>query len=265
MKKYLAVAKITLANLLQYRLEFVIGQLRNVLLFLTLYFLWTEIYAARLTLFNFDQFQIITYIIMAMILRSTVTFSPSVDHIAGELQSWGKFFSYLLKPIGYLRYWFCVDLVYKIVSLLFILLIAFVFIKTFQITFLLPNITNSVFFLIMIFVVTLTYFYIGILISTTGFWTSQVWGLQFLVVLVLEFSAGTFFPIDVLPQTAQSLIRLTPFPYLLYYPISIFLGKVPVSESIRLIMIGLLWLAVIYLVTNFVWKKGLKVYEAWGG
>ena len=265
MKKYLAIAKITFANILQYRWEYLISQSRTVILLITLYFLWTKIFFGRFSLFGFDKQQIITYVFLAAILREFVIVSAT-DQIAGELQSWGKFFSYLLRPIGYLRYWFTVDLVYKLTSLVSITIIVSIILRVSNLNLVTPQEVQTIpIFTIFIILAVLMYFFIGILVSTAGFWTYQVWGLQFLVTLVLEFAAGAFFPIDVLPQTAQSLIRLTPFPYLLYYPISIFLERIPVSESIRLIMIGLLWLAVIYLVTNFVWKKGLKVYEAWGG
>lgn len=265
MNKYLAIARITFANLLQYRWDFLISQSRIILLLITLYFLWTQVFKARATLFNFSQAQIITYVFLASIVRQFVLTSAT-DQIAQELQSWGKFFSYLLRPVGYFRFWFTVDLVYKITSLIFIILITFVMINILNITLTWPTeVFSTLLFLVSIFIASLIYFYIGILVSTTGFWTSQVWGLQFLVVLILEFSAGSYFPIDVLPANLQSIIKLTPFPYLLYYPISIFLGKLSLFESLKVIFIAVTWLAAIFIITKFIWNKGLKVYEAWGG
>ena len=265
MIKYLAIARITFANLLQYRWDFLISQSRIILLLITLYFLWTQVFKAKATLFNFSQAQIITYVFLASIVRQFVLISAT-DQIAQELQSGGKFFSYLLRPVGYFRFWFTVDLVYKITSLIFIILITSVMLNILNITLTWPTeVFSTLLFLVSIFIASLIYFYIGILVSTTGFWTSQVWGLQFLVVLILEFCAGSYFPIDVLPANLQSIIKLTPFPYLLYYPISIFLGELSLVESIKVITIAVLWLAAIFIITKFIWNKGLKVYEAWGG
>ena len=266
MKKYLAVARITFANILQYRWEYLIAQARAILLLVTLYFLWSQVFQTRIHLFNFNREQIITYIFLAIILRQFVLNSAASDQIAGELQSWGKFFSYLLRPIGYFRYWFTVDLVYKFVGLISIALIIFILVNTFNITLIKPaGVVYILLSVISVIVAILIYFYIGILVSTAGFWTSQVWGLQFFVVLILEFSAGAYFPIDVLPSNLQFIVKLTPFPYLLYYPISIVLGKLSYLESIQAILIATLWLFVIFFITKFVWNKGLRVYEAWGG
>jgi len=265
MRKYLAVGRITFANLLQYRWDFIIAQARTILLLLTLYFLWTTVFKSKITFFGFTKDQIVTYIFLAAIIRQFVLTSAT-DQIAGELQSWGKFFSYLLRPIGYFRFWFTVDLVYKVTSLIFIFFITAIMLNILNI-----NLTWStepsrfLLFAVSIFIASLIYFYIGILISTTGFWTSQVWGLQFLVALILEFSAGTFFPIDVLPVKMQEVIKLTPFPYLLYYPISILLEKLSLFESLKVIIIATAWLAAVFIITKFIWRRGLKVYEAWGG
>jgi len=265
MKKYLAVVRITFANVLVYRWEYLIAQFRAILLLITLYFLWTQVFKTRINLFNFDRGQIITYVFLATILRQFVIISAT-DQIAAELQSWGKFFSYLLRPIGYFRYWFTVDLVYKFSSLISISLIIFILTKILNITLIKPSdFLYVLLFVAAILIAILIYFYFNILVSTAGFWTSQVWGLQFLVVLILEFSAGAYFPLNVLPTNLQFFIKLTPFPYLLYYPISIFLGKLSYLESIQAILIAALWLLVIFLLTKFVWGKGLKAYEAWGG
>src|SRR3989339_899055 len=214
MRKYLAVARITFANVLVYRWEYLISQFRAILLLITLYFLWTQVFKTRIILFNFDREQIITYVFLATILRQFVIISAT-DQIAQELQSWGKFFSYLLKPIGYFSYWFTVDLVYKLTSLVSIILIIIIPTIFFQIPFVQP--------------------------------------------------AGILTFLLFLPATIQSVIKLTPFPYLLYYPISIFLGKLSYIESIRVILISTLWLFAVFSVTKFVWNKGLKAYEAWGG
>src|SRR4030042_3715441 len=215
MKKYFAVARITFANVLIYRWEYLIAQLRAVLLLVTLYFLWNGVFQSRFSLFNFNREEIITYVFLATILRQFVIISAT-DQIATELQSWGKFFSYLLKPIGYFRYWFTVDLVYKFAGFIPIILITLIFMRIVNVTFVGPqNVLYLLMFAIAAIVAILIYFYIGILVSTAGFWTSQVWGLQFFIVLILEFSAGAYFPINVLPASLQFFIKLTPFPYLL--------------------------------------------------
>jgi len=265
MRKYIAVFRITAINILRYRWEIIMGQVRTIILLVTLFFLWNKVYEGNQTLFNFTHQEILTYVFLAAITRLIVTVSAT-DQIAGELQSWGKFFSYLLKPIGYFRYWFTVDIVYKIINLFLIVATTAIFLKIANFSLIFPTDPNLILqFLVAVILGSLIYFYIGIIISTTGFWTSHVWGLQFLVVLTMEFSAGAYFPIDVLPQTLQQIIKITPFPYLLYFPVEIYLGKLSAAESFNVIFISTIWLLVTFLVAKFIWKKGLASYEAWGG
>lgn len=264
MKKYLAISKITFANILQYRYQFLVDQFRTAILLATLYFLWIQVFARNQNLFNYNKNEIITYLFLTALLRPLVLTSQA-DSIAGELQSWGKFFSYLIKPVGYFRYWLTVDIVYKVLNLTLTSLIVFAFIKLSSFSFQAPELVNFFLFIVAVLIGVLNYFFFATIISSTGFWTSQVWGLQFLMVLLIEFSSGAFFPIDVLPKVFVAAINLTPFPYLLYYPINIFLGKLTPIESIYVIMISLVWLVVLFSFSHLIFRKGLKVYEAWGG
>lgn len=265
MKKYFAVARITYSNIIQYRWNVIIEQTRTVIVFLTLYYLWNQVFHGRSALFNFSRDQIITYLFLSTVLRQFILISAA-DQIAGELQTWGKFFSYLLKPIGYFRYWFTVDLIYKLFDFASVIVIISIFLRIFKVNLIAPpDFLHLTIFLVAVFIAMLTYFFIATLIATSGFWTSQVWGLQFLVVLFLDFSAGSYFPLDVLPVQFQTVIKLTPFPYLLYFPIKIYLGKISIQESLTALAIASFWLILIFFILKIFWQKGLKVYEAWGG
>lgn len=265
MKKYLAIAGITYSNIIQYRWEILVNQIRTVIVFLSLYYLWTNIFLGKTSLFGFSQREIITYLFLSTVLRQFILFSAA-DQIAGELQSWGKFFSYLLKPVGYFRYWFTVDLVYKIFDFVSVAIIVSIFLVLFKVSLLIPHdYLYIIIFAASVLIAMLIYFFIAVFIATTGFWTNQVWGLQFLTVLLLDFSAGAYFPLDVLPPQFQTIIRFTPFPYLLYFPLKIFLQKVTIQEAITSVLISTIWLFLIFVILQVFWRKGLKVYEAWGG
>lgn len=261
----MAVFKISFANLLQYRWDFILGQIRWLIFLITMFFLWSKLFPEGVELFNFTRNGIISYLFIAAVLRQFVTTSAT-DQIASELQAWGKFFSYLLKPIGYFRYWFSVDLVYKVTNL-FSLLVIVIFLSAILNVELIftKDILYIVLFLLSAATGLLTYFFISILISTTAFWTTQVWGLQFLMVLVIDFASGAFFPINVLPHPVQTILNLTPFPYLLYWPTLILLGKLTPEKIVFIIFVSATWMIASFLATTLIWRKGLKTYEAWGG
>ncbi len=90
-------------------------------------------------------------------------------------------------------------------------------------------------------------------------------GVQFLVISIfVEFLSGAFFPLDVFPKPIYEFLKLTPFPYLVFIPIKTYLGNMSTFETTKNLLLGGLWTIILWLLMNKVWKKGLKVYEAFG-
>src|SRR3989344_6003623 len=113
MRKYLAIGRITFSNVLRYRFEFFTIQLRALITLITLYFLWTSAFASQDMLFGYTKEELISYVFMAAIVRSFVLVT-STPEMGNEISGNSKFFSYLLKPVGYLSYWLTLDMVGKI-------------------------------------------------------------------------------------------------------------------------------------------------------
>lgn len=265
MKKLLAVLKISFKNIFEYRLNFLLGQLRQIILLLTLYYLWKNVFSQGSSLFGFNFAEIITYVYIVQILRS-IALDTRTEGISDEIAGNGKFFSYLLRPIGYLKYWLTVDLAYKIINIFFSFLWLFLITKLLNINlFLQTNYLNLMFFVISTILSTLMYFFIMSSVSLWAFWTPQVWGAKFALGLLLEFTSGAFFPLNILPLAFQNLLNLTPFPYLVYFPALTYLGRLPTFQIILGITIQLAWVLIFYFLNRFVWQRGLRIYLASGG
>jgi len=82
--------------------------------------------------------------------------------------------------------------------------------------------------------------------------------------MVLQLTAGSFFPLDVFPQQIVSLLSFTPLPYLMYFPAKIWLQQLRVENLYQGLIILSIWIALFYLLANFLWKRGLKQYGAEG-
>lgn len=263
-KKYLAVFRISLVNVLEYRTNFLVGRIRSLIVLLTLYFLWRAVFPLEGRLFGYDQAQIFTYVFSIHLLRSLVLMT-NTGNIAWEIHSGGKFFSYLLKPLSYAKYWFSSDLAYKLVDFSFALLEAVVVILIFKIPIYLPP--NPLFWILTVFAVFLALllnFYLGYFVALIAFWTPQAWGPRFLFDLLLSFSAGAFFPLDVFPKVAQIVFNSLPFPYLLFFPVSVFLGRVSPIGIITGFLVSCGWILISYLAIRYLWQRGLAVYEGGG-
>ena len=104
------------------------------------------------------------------------------------------------------------------------------------------------------------------IVNLVPFWIPEMaWGLHFLFIAIfVEFFSGSLFPLDILPTYIQNILNLTPFPYLIFFPIQIYLGKVGPWLILKGIVISLVWVFILQGILNYVWKKGLTIYQAEG-
>ncbi|KKT33571.1 hypothetical protein A2394_01660 [Candidatus Woesebacteria bacterium RIFOXYB1_FULL_42_36] len=266
MKKYWGIFRISFQQEFAYRLNFVLWRVRNVFQILLTYFLWSTVFAGPGTqIFGYDRAKILTYVFAIMIVRALV-FSARAMDVSRDIAQ-GDLSNYLLKPLSYLKYWFTRDVSSKVLNLIFAgaeFIILFLILRPpffFQgDTVALLAFTASIILAIMI------YFFILFLISSIPFWAPEIgWGSHFLVtVVIIEAFSGALFPINILPQGLQSFIMATPFPYLIYFPVQVYLGNIQGSALMGGLMVALAWTGVLWFSLKFIWQKGLKVYQAIG-
>lgn len=264
MKKYWSVLKITFQEYFVYRLNFILWRFRSFVQLLVLYFLWSAVIPQGAEIFGYDQARILTYILGTSIIRSFILASRSVD-AAGDIGS-GDLSNFLLRPISYLKYWFVKDIADKVlnlifstieVSLIFILLRPPIIVQT--------NPAILFYTLIAIILGIVLYFYLSFLLSLIAFWTPEnVWPPRFLAMVIIEFFAGSLFPLDILPAGIFNALRLLPFTYLLFFPLNIYLGKLTGGEIFSGLLISLFWIIVFYQLAKTLFKLGLRNYAAWG-
>lgn len=261
--KYAIVIHASWQEHLVYRVNFLLWRFRAMLYLLVLYFLWSSVFKDQDRLFGYTASTILTYILGTSIIRSFVLSSQSAS-VAGEILE-GKLSNLLLRPFSYMGYWFAKDVADKFLNIIF------VFLEISVLLFLLkPPIfiqLNPVILLLTLLTVILAlvlYFYLSFLISLMAFWVREVWAPRFLIMILLEFLSGVVFPLDILPVKLFAFLQFLPFTYLVFFPLKIYLGQLPVAEIWQGTAILSLWLVIIYFAAKFVWHRGLRVYAAEG-
>jgi ABC-2 type transport system permease protein len=78
-------------------------------------------------------------------------------------------------------------------------------------------------------------------------------------------ASGHLFPLDIAPAPLGQVLSFTPFPYQLYFPISIYMGKVTGADLLQGLMIQAAWVVAAYALARFAWSRGIKKYSAVGG
>lgn len=266
MKKFLSIFKISFQQEFAYKLNFIMWRIRNVMQILVFFFLWNAVFEKRTgDLLGYNQEKILTYALMLLVIRAITLSSRSAD-VSSQI-SRGEISNFLVKPVNFFKYWITRDLSSKFLNIIFSVLEI-----TLLLIFLKPNLffqTNPLyilFFILSILIAILLFFAISMIISFIPFWFPELaWGSQFLfIVVITEFLSGSFFPLDVLPKAVYEVLKFTPFPYLVFIPIKIYLGNFNYQEIFTSLTIGSLWVIILFIFMKKVWTKGLKVYEAVG-
>ncbi|MEJ2348027.1 MAG: ABC-2 family transporter protein [Patescibacteria group bacterium] len=266
MKKYLSVFKISFAQEFAYRASFIMWRVRNVLQIFLVFFLWTTVFSnPRTELFGYNRDKIITYIFGIFILRALVMSARTVD-ISGEISN-GDLTNYLLKPLDYFKYWFTRDISSKALNLCFVVVEVFLLSLFLKPSFFLQtDPVKIILFLVSIAFAVVMFFGLLVLANLITFWLPESgWGAQFLfIVIFAEYLSGAVFPLDILPTVIQNILYKLPFPYLLFFPLQVYLGKLSTAMILKGLLFSGLWMTILIFFMNYVWHKGLKRYTAVG-
>lgn len=266
MQKYIQIFKISFEEEFVYRLNFILWRIRNVFQILLTYFLWSTVFSNPQTvIFGYDRSRILTYVFGIMIVRAFVLSARAMD-VSGDVSD-GNLSNYLLKPVSYFKYWFTRDLSSKTLNLIFAAIeftALFIILKPpfyFQ-----TDIYTFLTFIISIAIAIFLYFTLLFLVSAVPFWAPELgWGSHFVVtVVIIEALSGSLFPINILPANLQGIVMSLPFPYLIYFPIQVYLGNISGIDLVRGLGISVLWAVFLWFAMNYVWQKGMKAYQAIG-
>ncbi len=263
MSKYAKLIQTTWQQYFVYRVNFLAWRVRNIVYLLSFYFLWMAAFQNKTELFGYNLPKILGYIFAAQILRSIVLGSRTAD-LAGEINS-GRLSICLVRPISVLKYWFSQDIADKILNLLCLIIeLSLVFFLLKPPFFFQTNLPILILFCLSVFLGIILYFYIDFLLGLIGFWSPETWAPRFLFIWIIQLISGSIFPLDILPKKILSLTNLSPFTYLIFFPIKVYLGEISNLKILSGILICSFWIIFFYVFLKFVWQKGLKNYSSEG-
>lgn len=259
MRIYLVILETTFKEYFVYRLNFVLWRLRAFISTLVTFFLWAAVFDRHTTFYTYEKSSFLSYILYANLIV-TFVFGTRTADIAAEISD-GSIMNRLLKPIHFFLFFFTRDVADKLLNLLFGIGEMLVIALLFGVALIPPH--NIGLFLVFLLNGVLISFFINIMLSSIGFWSSDTWGPRFLFFIVIFFLSGSYFPLDILPKPIYLALLATPFPYLFYLPVHLLIGQ---ADSYRYIQIffSYFWLVVSMYLCLFIWKKGLRSFSFWG-
>lgn len=265
MKRYRTVFRTSIGQEFTYRMNFIMWRVRNVLQILAVFFLWDTVFSSPdKTLLGYSRESILTYVFLVMIVKAVVFSSKSME-VSGEIAR-GELTNYLLRPMSYFTYWLSRDVASKALNVGFSIIEMGILFFILKPAFMLQ--TNGIYvftFLLALVLACCLYYLLIMLFSMGTFWIpEQAWGFVFLLLVFGDLMGGTLYPIDILPQVLQQILYITPFPYLVFIPIQIYLGKLSIVLALKAVGIAFVWVLILTVIVKRIWNAGLKAYEGVG-
>jgi len=268
MKKYWHVLNIGIQNNLTYRCNFLARRLLGWIQLLAILYLWRTIYSGKgagSTVGAYSLAEMISYYLLVTVVDALTAVNEDDWQIATDIKD-GNISQFLLKPIDYLTYRLCLFFSGRITYLAVAVVPLTLFILYFRHYFVLPaSWTTLGCFLFSTVLTAFLQFFISYTMAMLAFWVLEVSTFIFILFAFEYIASGHLFPLDILPRGLEQALFLTPFPYQLYFPISIYMGKITGVELVRGLLIQGLWVIAAYGLARFAWRRGIRKYSAVGG
>jgi ABC-2 type transport system permease protein len=268
MKKYLHVINIGIQNNLTYRFNFLARTLFGFIPLLAILFVWRAIYEGKssgATVGTYSLAEMISYYLLVTVVDALTAVNEDDWQIATDIKD-GNISQFLLKPIDYLTYrlglFFSGRLTYLAMAAVPLALFILYFRKYFVLP---PDWTTLGSFLFSTLLTALLQFFSSYMMAMLAFWVLEVSTFIFILYAFEYIASGHLFPLDILPPGLERALAFTPFPYQLYFPVSIYMGKTNGADLVRGLVIQLFWVAVAYGLARFAWNRGIRRYSAVGG
>jgi len=251
---------------LQYRVGNLMWFGVNILDLAAKIFLWTAIFnnAKSDVLNGFTLELMIVYLIANQIVFHLTFLNPQFD-MAEDIRM-GTIAVKFIKPISYRLQIFFGSLGHLLGELCFgILPTSIIFAFYLSLTDIKIGLLSLLLFILSIIVSFILNFLIAFCFGMIVFYTKNGFGIMQLKDVVFMLLSGSLIPIDFYPEFAKRIVDLLPFKQVVYIPISILIGKLQGFEAIKAISIQALWIVVLFILFDLVWKRTVKRVVVQGG
>jgi len=268
MQKYWHVINIGIQNNLTYRFNFLARAVFGLIPLIAMLYMWQKIYSgngAGTMVGTYSLAQMISYYLLTTVVDALTAVNEDDWQIAADIKD-GNISQFLLKPIDYLWYRLCLFLSGRVTYLAVAVTPLALFILYLHQYFVLPpDWTAFACFLLSTVLTALLQFFMSYAMAMLAFWVLEVSTFIFILFAFEFIASGHLFPLDILPHGLEQALYFTPFPYQLYFPVSIYMGKTTGANLMSGLLIQALWVIAAYCIARFAWRRGIKKYSAVGG
>ena len=228
--------------------------------------LWTAIFRGAGTpeIGGYRLPEMVTYLLGAGLINSFILTTAEHPEASEAIQG-GDLSGILMRPMNPHLFWFARDLGNKGFYLLLGLAGYVAVLVLFRNLLVPPHGAGHLFlFLFSVGLAAVVQFFVFQVLGLLSFWMENTYGIRFTARVVMEVVAGAIIPLSFFPGILRDLFLLLPFPLMIYVPMRIYLGKIPVEHVPFELCKGVLWIVVLVLLYRHLWTRGMRQYVSMG-
>lgn len=265
---YWPFSKSVIQVMLSYRINFFMFVFGDLLKTFVIYYLWKAVFmnSSSSTLNGFTVSDMIIYIFISNITLGTIM--NNVDSVIGSEVKDGSIAINLIRPINYhIRMLFhsLGSLLYGTAFVGIPLWIGLVLVRYFSAGELPPDIVTILVYLLSLALGFLIMFLFNFCFGLIAFYVTNLWGVAHLKNALVGFFSGEIIPIAFFPLWLQNGLKFVPFGSINYTPVMIYLRKITGTGIIMAIGVQLLWLALLFFISRWLWNRAVNRLTILGG
>ncbi len=256
-----------LRKLITYRADFWVNFFGQTIFSLTIaYFLWSSIfhYSGKDTMNGHTMTSMMFYYLIAPLIFR-IQQGQGIGFVAREIYE-GELNKYIVYPIDYFKFklsTYLANSFFFLAQLVLIISLYNVFFYNsdiFQF-----SLFRTTLFILVITICCITYFYLSLLCELLAFWFDNTWSLAVILRFAVSFLGGALIPLVFFPTWATEVLELTPFPYLIDFPIQTLIGREfnYITFGKRL-LIAISWTVLFRFLAMKLWRRGNYQYTGVG-
>jgi ABC-2 type transport system permease protein len=268
MTKYWHAINIGIQNTLVYRANYLFRSVFGLIPLMATIYLWRAVFASKsgeADVAGYTLASMTSYYLLVTMVDMLTAVTDDDWQIAADIRE-GNINQFLLKPIDYLAYRFCLfganRAVYTAVAIIPVAL----FVLVQREYFVLPSSLGTFGCFVLSTILTgLLQFLMSYSMALLAFWVLEVSTFIFILFAFEYIAGGHLFPLNILPPWLSQLLSYTPFPYQLFFPVSVYLGQTTGAAVWQGLAIQAGWVLFFYFLARWLFARGIRKYTAFGG
>ena len=204
----------------------------------------------------------IQYIIIATII-STFMECDVIDRINRQIGS-GDIANQLIRPVDYRAMIFSKHLGGSVVRLVLYAIPLSIVVTVFYNK---PLICKGqlVYGIISVLLAYMIQFFYSLIIGLMAFWLIVTWPLNMLLAAIYKLLSGSWIPVRMFPDLLSKINMFLPFRAIYAIPVTIITTPMDQADIMSVIRVQLIWLAILFLLSELTWIVGKKKLVVQGG